>query len=97
MRPEDRPAPTNRYKVNDLVDELLIYDAKSDKVHVLNDTARAIYLQCDGRRTVEQLARALMQEFDVDRATAMTDTRATIEQLVELGVLSLDASDAAAG
>lgn len=50
--------------VQDLPDELLIYDLERHKAYCLNRTAALIWQSCDGRRTVEELARVLEKELD---------------------------------
>ena len=64
-------------------------DAAGDRVHVLNPTARTVFLLCDGTRTVDQIAEALVETYDVDRQVAERDARQLVERLVELGLLSL--------
>jgi hypothetical protein len=93
MKPNDRPKPTLRYAYKDLADEILFYDAKNDRVHILNATARAIYLRCDGTRSVEEIARDLVAEFDTDLETATTDLRTVLGQLIGLGVLTLNGGE----
>ena len=50
--------------------------------YVLNPTARAVWELCDGSTTVDELADALCQVFDVTRATAATDVADVLEGLV---------------
>lgn len=94
MRADDRPTKTDRYMVKDLADELLLYDAEGAKVHVLNATMREIYLRCDGQHSVDDLARSLVAEFDVDEATAKKDTIEVLQQLIDLEIVSLGGSAA---
>ncbi len=94
MRPDDRPMKTDRYMVKDLADELLVYDAEGQKIHVLNATMREIYLLCDGHHSVDDLARSLESEFEVDAATAKKDTIEVLEQLIDLEIVSLSGSAA---
>ncbi len=94
MCPDDRPTKTDRYLVKDLADELLLYDAEGEKVHVLNATMREIYLRCDGHHSVDDLARILVAEFEIDGATAKNDTIEILEQLIDLKIVSLSGSAA---
>ena len=80
--------------VKDLADELLLYDAEGKKMHVLNATMREIYLHCDGLRSVDDLAGILVAEFEVDGPTAKRDTIEVLEQLIDLGIVSLSESAA---
>ena len=94
MCPDDRPMKTDRYMVKDLADELLIYDAEGQKIHVLNATMREIYLRCDGHHSVDDLARSLESEFEVDGAPAKKDTIEVLERLIDLKIVSLSGSEA---
>jgi hypothetical protein len=49
--------------VQDLADELLIYDLEHHKAYCLNQTAARIWRLCNGRRTIEELARLLEKEL----------------------------------
>jgi PqqD family protein of HPr-rel-A system len=81
------PKPTGAFEGTDLGDEYLFYDRENDRVHVLNTTAREIFLLCDGKRSEEEIAGNLAETYDLDSETATRDTRQTLERLYELGVL----------
>ena len=81
------PKPTGTYEGTDLGDEYLFYDRENDQVHVLNSTAREIFLLCDGQRNEDDISGALAETYDLEPATAVTDTRQTLERLYDLGVL----------
>jgi len=81
------PKPTGSFEGTDLGDEYLFYDRENDRVHVLNTTAREIFLLCNGERTEDAIASALAETYDLEPATAGTDTRQTLKRLYELGVL----------
>jgi hypothetical protein len=86
---EDRTLPRRASGVQgkDLGDEFLFYDHGGDRVHVLNETARTIYMLCDGNRTVEQIVREFARTYELDDETAERDTRETITRLVECGLI----------
>jgi len=63
-----------------------------DDVQVLNATARFLWDQLESPRTRDDLARALVSEFDVDAITAFADADAFIDQLLDKGfVVAADA------
>lgn len=63
--------------------------ASSTGVELLvNPTARAIWEQCDGITTVDELVSAICQLFDVSRTTAAADVRQVIEELEQAGLVS---------
>jgi hypothetical protein len=51
--------------VKEMPDELLVYDLKRDRIHVLNQSAAFIWRQCNGRRTVDDLARAVAKSLQI--------------------------------
>jgi hypothetical protein len=48
--------------VQELPDELLVYDLVRQKAHCLNRSAALVWNHCDGRTSVEQLVRILAKE-----------------------------------
>ena len=50
--------------IQELPDEVLVYDLNSDRAHCLNQTAAFVWQRCDGRNTTAQIARKLGQQFD---------------------------------
>ena len=49
--------------VKELPDETLVYDRETDQAHCLNLTAARIWKNCDGQRTVRQLAELMGREL----------------------------------
>jgi pyrroloquinoline quinone biosynthesis protein D len=82
-----RPRPSDALPCTDLGDEYLFYDREQDRVHVLNGTAREIFLLCDGSRSEEEIGREMADRYRLDVETALRDARDTIGRLVELGLL----------
>ena len=83
----ERPRPTPGVWGRDLGDEYVFYERDGDRVHVLNGTAREIFLLCDGSRNEDQIAAALQERYGIDGETARRDTAQTLQRLVELGLL----------
>ncbi len=90
MLPDDaRPRPTRTHLEKDLSGEDLFDDHGGDQVHVLNGTAREIYLLCDGRRTLLAIARSLAGRYAVAEATARADVSAVVAELRQRGLLEV--------
>lgn len=49
--------------VKELPDETLVYDLETDQAHCLNLTAARVWENCDGQRTVSQLAELMEREL----------------------------------
>jgi hypothetical protein len=86
---ETRPRQLDRFLGTDLMDEYVFYDAAGEQVHVLNATARRVYLMCDGSHTVEQMVQAFVAEYEIEEPTARADIDETLRRLEELGLVSL--------
>lgn len=89
VAPETRPQQVNRFLGRDLGDEYVFYDAGGEQVHVLNATARQIYLLCDGSHTVREIVQALASDYGLDESAAREDAVRAIESLATLGLVSL--------
>jgi len=50
--------------IQELPDEVLVYDLDRDRAHCLNPTAAFVWQRCDGKTTTTQIARTLGQQFD---------------------------------
>ena len=87
--PDKRPQRLERLSGRDVGDEYLFYDGDSDSVHVLNGTAREIYLLCDGTRSVDKLVAAMLERYEIDETTAREDVDSTLRRLIDLGMLSV--------
>lgn len=60
-------ARTEGLIINELTDEVLVYDLRRDKAHCLNPTAAAVWRLCDGQSTAAQIAGRLLSEPGADR------------------------------
>jgi len=67
MRAREESVPRARKEgliVQELPDELLVYDLARQKAHCLNRTAALIWNRCDGKTSVEELVLLLGNEID---------------------------------
>ena len=84
MNPRPAPGALGR----DAGVECLFRDADGMRFHVLNRTAREIYLLCDGSRSAAEVARELAKRYTVDPGMALSDVADLVALLVRLGILS---------
>jgi hypothetical protein len=89
VRPQLQRLPRRRDDVRLYDRELRSYLVVPDRAvaHELNPTARAVWELCDGTTTVEELVGAICQVFSVDRAVAVTDVTAVVDQLEAAGLV----------
>jgi hypothetical protein len=79
-RPKARSAGLDIENVND---EIVVYDRTSDKVHLLTASIAKIWLLCDGKRGTVEIA----DEFDGQEASISVD--AALSELQAVGLLDL--------
>ena len=56
-------ARRNKLVIQELPDEVLVYDQERDKAHCLNQTAALVWKQCDGQTDVPTIAARLKDEM----------------------------------
>lgn len=67
MKSREQSVPRARSEgllVQELADELLVYDRIRHKAHCLNQTAALVWKCCDGKTSVKQMVRLLGEETD---------------------------------
>lgn len=52
--------------IQELPDEVLVYDRERDQAHCLNQTAALVWKYCDGKTNVSAIARKLASELKTD-------------------------------
>ncbi len=83
-----RPRKMDHLIQHDMDEEVLVYDPVVDRTHRLNSSATLIWELCDGTRSLEDIARVLTEQFEVEFETALRDARAVLEQLKEEQLLT---------
>jgi hypothetical protein len=56
-------ARTDQLVVQELPDEVLVYDLERHKAHCLNRASAAVWKRCDGRTTIAEMTRQLGREL----------------------------------
>ena len=59
----------------------------SGMMHQLNLVGGMIWQQCDGEKTIDDIAGSLGKEFDVDQADVLSDVKEFVADLAERGWL----------
>jgi hypothetical protein len=78
--------------VQELPDELVVYDVERNEVHCLNGTAARVWTLCDGKSTVAEIAQLLGS--DLEPQAAETVVWMALDQFAEKHLLE-DSSPAA--
>jgi hypothetical protein len=69
-------------------DDIVVITDDGLATHVLNKTAAFIWEQCNGERSVDQIAAQLCEMFDVSFEEASVDTQVIILKLIDIGIMS---------
>jgi|GEM_PF-2402976 hypothetical protein len=71
-----------------LGNEIVTLNRKTHQYHVLNASAATVFELATGENTLEVIAGKLANEFGIDLAQAMADTRETVDGMEKLGLLA---------
>ena len=93
MHNQTKPAKPKRIEAltRELHDELIVYDRQRHRVHCLNKTATAVWLECNGENTVPEIAKKLENPMCADGDDVLV--RLAVAKLRKAGLL--EKSDAA--
>jgi hypothetical protein len=59
----ERPSKVGDLEVTEVEDGLVIYQARPERVHVLNQTASFVFDLCSGDRSIEEIAEEMRVMF----------------------------------
>ena len=68
----------------DVGQELLILDQRDGMIHQLNETASLIWRKCEAGLSPQQVAQFLVENYEIEEATASRDVVDTLQQLQAL-------------
>ena len=92
MDVDDHGSACARLRTRDLSwqvagDSIVVLDLQGSEYLRLNGTGRTIWELLVEPRTVEELVNIVMDEYDIDRDTATTDTERFIDDLARRGLI----------
>ena len=64
-----------------------VYDKETHSLHVLNDSARAIWELCDGSTSPDEMADAVAELTGIKREDAQNDVDVVLGELRSLGLV----------
>ena len=81
--------------IQEMPDEVLVYDLDADKAHCLNETAAFVWKSCDGKNSVADIVR----EFETNTGGLVSEDFVwlAIDQLQEKGLLAANVESRFAG
>lgn len=75
--------------------EALVIDVKAGLLYPLNSVGARIWQLSDGDRTVREIVRILIEEFDADEATIRDDAMRFIDELAGARLISMESAPGA--
>lgn len=69
--------------------EAIVITPHDSTLHTLNTTATYIWDRADGTRTLEDIAREMLAEFEVDEGALKADALAFVEEAVAKGLMQV--------
>jgi PqqD family protein of HPr-rel-A system len=75
-------------------DENAVYDPLSEALHLLNDTALAIWQLCDGETTPDEMVRAVCQLFGTPTDVVRRDVNRILLEFEAAGIVFWEKDDA---
>lgn len=68
--------------------EVLLYDPKTEKVHVLNSTSYFIWELIDGNNSIEQMENSVRDYYQPENSQDVkVDVQRTIDKFIQMGLL----------
>jgi hypothetical protein len=84
---DPKPIPNPLLAWREIEDSVVIISPEDSVVHELNDTASFIWKQFNGNHTLREIAARLVEEYEIDTATALADIERLATALGEKGLL----------
>lgn len=72
-----------------IADDRTVLHAADGSTHVLNPTAHALWVLCDGATSPTEIAAAVCEVFDVDPRDAVADVLRALDTLVADGLVEV--------
>jgi hypothetical protein len=86
---EIHPRQLMGVKAYELWDEMVLYSPVHKMAFSLNSSARAVWDLCNGKRTLVEISQELGQRFNSSESELLSDVKATVIKLGQLGLLEL--------
>jgi len=86
--PENKPLRKRSVLCKRMGQETVLYDKQTEAIHVLNPTAILVWDLCDGEHSLENMEKAIRNEFSVsEERTISQDIQGVIDRFFKEGLL----------
>ncbi len=83
-----RPRRRDDVWLRQVREENAIYDPATGSVHILNETALAVWHLCDGETTVGEMVDSIVELFAMHRDVVVEDVDRILKQFEVAGIVS---------
>lgn len=84
---DKRPKKRDNLLYRELDGEGIIYDQEKSMVHTLNPTATLIWNCCNGKQSVNDIAKKFLKKYDTSLDNALKDIEKMVKNLKNLKLL----------
>ena len=77
------PCARSEITVQEIGDDIMLYDDVNEKIHVLNHSAYAIWKLCNGQNTLEDIHAQMSAQYPEASTNLSIDIQSTIRELKE--------------
>lgn len=77
-------ARTKKLLIQDLGEEVVVYDQERDAIYCLNSLAARVWYYCDGQNTIEDIAEILTEELEIPVGEQVDSIGMILRSLEEL-------------
>ncbi len=85
----NKPLRNSDILLQEIGDEVFLYNPGNDALHVLNTTALSVWNQCDGSHTVKEIENHLNETYQfAENTNVYSDVMDIMQTFTDLGVLA---------
>jgi hypothetical protein len=85
----DKPFRNESCQMEELDDEILLYNPTNNKTLYINKSASVIWQLCDGRQSVQDIITMIQEAYPGNEAELESDVMATLENLLANDAVSV--------
>jgi hypothetical protein len=82
------PVTKECVELEELDDGCILYDTEKDEVHSLNITATAVWICCDGKHSIQEIADVVEKSFKSESKPVLRDIVKTIKDFSKKKLLT---------
>jgi hypothetical protein len=86
---KNKPLCNPEYRLEEMDNEVLLFNPQNLVVLYLNESASIIWQLCDGQRTIHQIADLITEAYPEATADILEDVQGTIKLFTDQGAVSL--------